>query len=157
MASITHITEHAGFTARALATMGTDPAWDQAVTKFLRTDALYRTDETCGRYNDAREKAQRAEMQIEEEFGRNWRGIPAAQERWEPHFAVMREAEDQQAADFLRPLWQAQRELAQTPAPTLAAAIFKVELIEAEDVWNDYALEGNAFQIVADDFARVCA
>lgn len=41
------------------------------------------------------------------------------------------------------------------PAPTIAAAVFKADLIHAEDAWNDSTFDADCMQILTDDFARL--
>lgn len=43
------------------------------------------------------------------------------------------------------------------PAPTIAAAVFKADLIHAEEAWNDSSFEADCMSIITSDFARLTA
>ncbi|MXO64554.1 hypothetical protein [Altericroceibacterium endophyticum] len=56
---------------------------------------------------------------------------------------------------YIRPLAKAAIDLVQIPAPDLSAAMFKVDLIERDDLEVYANFDGNLFQIVVDDMKRI--
>ncbi|RIV83373.1 hypothetical protein [Aurantiacibacter zhengii] len=131
--------------------------WDKRLADYLRLQALSRAWEEYGAPAKLREASDRIELDLEFKFGRNWRkdAPPKALAEWETAIDRVVREEEQTTERFYRPLWKAQVALANTPAPDLAAALFKVEMIERDEVWNDRDLSGDAFEIVAQDMARL--
>lgn len=56
---------------------------------------------------------------------------------------------------YCEPVWQAERDLAMTPAPSIAAAIFKATMIEIEEVTYDTRFDADAMDVLHADFARL--
>ena len=142
-------------TQQALATMGADTDWDARITAYLRTYHLMEADEEFGVGGRANEAALAKRIELEGRYGKGYRQHPAAQAEYEALKAMEQTAEDERHRDFVAPHWAALRELAVTPAPTLAAACFKQFLIQSDEIWNDGALGADCMQIVIDDFARL--
>jgi hypothetical protein len=154
MAEISDITMRSAFTTQALATMGVDPEWDRCLADYLRLEALQMTDMECGAYAAAKEKALVEEYLLHERNGDGCRTRPEFKhdcrqifEKDDAAYVIWSEA-------YADPYFQASRDLAQTPAPTLAAALFKVVMICREDLGNDTAMTRNAMEIVAEDLNR---
>lgn len=137
------------------ATVTPCPAWNAKMAVYLRADALIRAYEEFGDGMRATEKWDRQDMRLEGQFGPNFRNIPEARAILQTRASEVDEHQDRTTDRFYRPLWAAQRELALTPAPTIAAAMFKVDLIDAAEVWNDTDMDRDCFEIVAEDFARL--
>ena len=131
--------------------------WDKRLATFLRLQALSHAWEEYGEPMKLREVTDRIELDLEFRFGRNWRkdAPPEALAEWRTATDRVVREEEQTTERFYRPLWTAQVALASTPAPDLAAALFKIELIEREEVWNDGDLKNDAFEIVAADIERL--
>ncbi|WP_428331938.1 hypothetical protein [Novosphingobium sp.] len=142
------------FVTQALGTMGVDPAWDAGLTAYL----------TC-----------HARMVAQEEFGKSWYlnqnmnqiglvkfGAAYLKERHDDSelnaARASYEAEQERINEaYYEPLWDASRKLALIPAPTIAAAIFKVMLIDLEELGNDSAMTVDCAEVVERDFARLMA
>lgn len=135
MADIKQITERTTYYQAALSTMGTDDAWDAAMAEYLRCEALSFADLEYG------------ELAKSEKFANRW----ADHEKQ----ADTLQASNRWTKDYCEPLWEAAAKLVETPAPTLAAALFKSVLIERDEVWENSAFKGDAMAIVQADFARV--
>jgi hypothetical protein len=142
-------------TSMALATLGTCREWDARLTTYLRADALAHADFAFGDYGKAYDQNGWERLRLEEAFGKNYRQHPAGAVEARAATEKMKAAEECRVAAFLNPLWEAERELALTPAPTLAAALFKMQLIEHQEVWNSTSMPRDGFEIVAEDFARL--
>lgn len=144
-------------TSQAAATMCGDPAWDKAVTAFLRTYSLWQADDKFGSQAKAEAAFDLVRSEAEERYGKGWQQNPVARQVMDAASDILRAAEDESHDRFVAPYWQALRDLANTPAPTIAAAAFKALLIQSEDVWNDANMTADCMQIVQDDFARLAA
>lgn len=129
--------------------------WNKAMANYLRADALNRAEEAFGALAQATNASDLLHMELEQQFGPGFRSVPEARARMEEADARSPHSDDDHLEVFCRPLWNAQRELALTPAPNLAAALFKVHMIEEAEVWNDCHLGADPMAIVQDDFARL--
>lgn len=144
------------FTAQGLATMGIDPEWDRRVAAFLSWEARTNLQEEYG------DIAQRCEvigidrMMLESQYGKAWHQHPEAQ----GELARIRNSEtvENEKIDerYYRPFWQSQRDLVLTPAPALAAALFKATVAQVHEVWNDNAFDGDCAAIVEAELAQFC-
>ena len=56
---------------------------------------------------------------------------------------------------YSRPMWEAARALVSLPSPDLAAFKIKLEVIDREEVWNDGNFDGDCWEIVKADAARL--
>ena len=147
--------ERFAFTSQALSTLGTDPAWDAALSRYLRLESLTHADAEFGAYAKANEADDLARLALEEKYGKAFRSNPEAAEKWGALHERMNAAERTQLETYVKPMWEAGRRLALTPAPTLAAAVFKGNFIHREEIWNDNQFEADAMAIVTADFARL--
>ena len=144
-------------TSQAASTMGFDPKWDAAVANFLRTFSLWQADEEYGAKAKVDEAWQASHILLESRFGKGWKHHPDAAAEIEQADAAYQAGEDAHHEAFVAPYWKALRDLAGTPAPSIAAATFKQLLIQSEEVWNDSAMEVDCMQIVVEDFTRLAA
>ena len=155
MADIDTITMRAAFTSQALATMAVDAEWDRRLADYLRADALQFADSEFGAYFAAGEKHSLAGIRLESRFGPAYRGNPEAKALADAAYAEVDAANTLWVKTYLEQFWEAARDLACSPAPTLAAALFKVALIHSEDLGNDGAMTRDPMQIVSEDMARL--
>lgn len=146
---------HAQFNAQGLATMGVDPQWDRAVHNLVSADVLARAHEHFGPLELKRNEGQLQAMEAEHRLGKNWREHPEGKPFWET-LCDEGTVNDQQMTElYYNALWEAQRQLALTPAPTLAAALFKAAVIEMNDVWNDSQIDADCIELIEADLARL--
>lgn len=155
MANIDVITKRAAIHSAALATLGADSTWDKALKAYLRADALQHADGEFGALDAASEKFRRFGWSLESKYGSDWSNIPKAKAEHQPAFADMQAAENRWAEAYCKPFWRATRELALTPAPTIAAAMFKASMMEQEDLSNDSEFPADCMQILQADFDRL--
>lgn len=155
MATYETIARDCAFTTLALATMGTDRAWDARLAAYLRWQALTDADCDFGVLARACEANDLEQMRIEAAHGRNWRSIPKARAACAPTADAAMAAESVWTAAYCEPCWQAARDLAMTPAPTLAAALFKVQVIQRDELDNDSKMPRDPMAIVIEDMARL--
>lgn len=157
MANVNTITMRAAVTTQALGTMGVDPEWDRLMGKYLAAEALYFADNDFGPRYHASNEYQLLTMMFTGRHGPNWRADRQSRDRADAAHEEMSKVEEASDERFLYPFWQAARELVKYPAPTLPAALFKVNLIHAEEVWNDSRMDADCMQIVTEDMARLAA
>jgi len=155
MAQTSDLTLRSTLTTQALATMGVDPAWDAKVANYLACSSLSRADVEWGPNARAEEVRALRRYELKAKYGKDYAKNSDAKREAE---AMQRASEAD--ADVLserryRPMWRAACELAATPAPTIAAAVFKSLLIEIDECWNDSEMRGDCFDIVESDFARL--
>src|SRR5687767_982379 len=100
-----------------------DPTWNSRLADYLRLDGPARAEREFGALSKSIAKSETRDLWLEEKFGPNFRNVPAARVMLDAAFPETMAADDAYAASFLKPLWAAARELAMTPAPSLAAAL----------------------------------
>lgn len=157
MASIDQITMRAAYNSLALSTLGACPIWDAAAKCFLAANCLQLADLDHGALAQASERSAQERIRLESLHGRNWREDPRARQATGRLVEAERAADDAWHKQFTEPFWKAIRDLVLVPAPTIAAAVFKADLIHAEEAWNDSAFEADCMQILQNDFARLTA
>lgn len=155
MSNLEQINSRLAMQSAALATMDACPAWDAAVSRWLRWCVLAAADGEYGALSKANEESCRRRMCLEERYGKSWRDLPHLKATASAHFRTGEEADKRWTEDYCQPLWEAARALAVTPAPTVAAAVFKGMLIESDEVWNDIQFPDDPIAILHADFARV--
>lgn len=138
----------------ALATMGTDSTWDARLTEYLRRRALQQAVCDFGFLSKANEEHSYQIYRVEAAFGSGWRDDPRAEALTEPTSKAADAAQKRWDAEYCEPFWQAGRDLVLTPAPSLAAALFKFQIIRDDEVWNDSRMERDCVEIIAEDMAR---
>jgi len=147
----------AAFTSLALATMGADAEWDRRLSEYLCADAMMNADATFGAYSVEKERYDAESLSIKETFGENWQVSPRAAKLHRTAYQREARANECWSAKYCEPQWQSAISLAQTPAPTLHAALFKVQLIMREDLQMDGLVGEQMFAHVAADMARLGA
>lgn len=155
MANIANSAQSCAFQTLALSTMGVDSIWDTRLTAYLAAMALQQADCEYGDYDKAHEEAARADFSASANFGPDWRRNPRALATVEQARKSAAEASDRWVERYCEPFWQAGRDLAMTPAPTIAAAMFKAELIKIDEIWNDSQTDRDCVEIIAEDMARL--
>jgi len=145
----------AQFHAQGLATVGLDPAWDAAVTAYIAADVRTEAYAEFGPLALEKEAADLDCSHAGFEYGKNWRDTAegrAIAGRYEEASDALEAA---MLERFYRPLWAAQRTLALTPAPSLAATVWKAAAIKLHESWNDPTLERNLAEAIGADLDRV--
>lgn len=155
MATRDIITARVSYNAAALATMGTCPTWDAAMTRFLSAVALADADTEYGESAAQTEIRAREDIRLAAKYGPGWRNIPAARAEADRNLPPILDAETAWTETFCEPVWQSARALALVPAPTLAATLFKAQMLDDQELWNDAQFTHNCMAIVQADFARL--
>ncbi|HQS71101.1 MAG: hypothetical protein B7Y36_11145 [Novosphingobium sp. 28-62-57] len=156
MTAATNATTHRlALHAAALATLGTCPTWDKAVTEYLARAALATADEAFGTSWQKRYDLEMAEHALASEHGKHWRDRPDLAPRARELARADDAIADERAAVFQNPTEEAAHELVRIPAPTIAAALLKVELIDRHQLWDDVRFETDGLAIVHADIARI--
>lgn len=141
--------------ATAAVNLNADRAeWDRRMADYLRADLMVRADAEYGPFSETMAAHHACARNLKAEYGPFFRDQPDALAKFRDSLSQVRAAEEEQLA-LLQPLWSAQRALLCTPAPDLAAAIFKHELVAREDLKCDGELERDPFDIIAADVARL--
>jgi hypothetical protein len=145
--------EHLAFTSAAIATMGACPTWDAAMAKYLAALTLCEAEIQYGGYGKATEELSLQRLSLETQHGKSWLSLPKA-------IRAENDAAEEAGSvawteNFAEPQWNAATALVGTPAPTLAAAVFKHTLIRREETpqWTD--LPFDCMDVMAADFARL--
>ena len=155
MSNLEQINSRLAMQSAALATMGACLVWDAAVSRWLRWSVLAAADLEYGAMSQADEESIRRRASLEERHGQGWRDLPHLKATVTTHLRAGEQASERWTDDYCRPQWEAAREVTTTPAPTVAAAVFKAMLIESDEVWCDGNFNGDAMAILHADFARV--
>lgn len=155
MGMIDNIAGRCAYAAAAIATLGADPEWDERLTAYLRLDGLQYAHVEFGPLARANEANSLVCMDLQGKYGPRWKSNPEAIVLAEPSIEAAQTAEAVWTAEYCEPYWQAARDLVLTPAPTLLAALFKIRLIEWDELDNDGILNRDCFEIVVADMARL--
>lgn len=129
--------------------------WDKRLAHYLSLHALTMAAYDYGPLATSTNELLILRHKLEAEYGPNFRKHPDAQAQWKSVSAENSRLEEEATERYSVPLWHAQRELVTCPAPDLAAALFKAELVNVMEVWSDQSLEGEAFDYVAADLERL--
>jgi hypothetical protein len=145
--------EHLAFTNAAIATMGACPVWDAAMSKYLAALTLCEADMQYGTYGKLHDEYSLDRLSLESQHGKQWVHLP--ENITGALDGVERTASLAWSENFAEPQWNAATALVGTPAPTLAAAVFKHSLIQREETpqWAD--LPFDCMEVLAADFARL--
>ncbi len=149
------LAQRSSYVAQALATMGVDPEWDKRLTAYLTAECLAFADLEFGVMADALEKEARARVHIQMEFGKNFAQNPEAVARYKEAQRETGVVEKARTSQYLTPYWAAAKDLMHTPAPTLAAALFKSNMIFKEDLFCEPGIGQLAMGVLASDFHRL--
>lgn len=117
--------------------------WEDAVAEFERCEILERA---------AREFGPLSVAETELELLRA-RGAPNAETSETAD--NLRALEEAYTREYLQPLWQAQRQVALTPAPDHAAAAFKVDLIATANLSEDAEMPDDLLALIHADIERL--
>lgn len=132
-----------------------DPEWNSTFALWLRRQALSHAHEKFGPMSVAVADSREVEYMLEQKYGRAWRSIPEAMEAYRP-VSDRESAQDEIIArDFCAPQTDAAIALALHPAPNLAAALFKIEMIKIEELYNYTPMPRDPWEIVTEDMARL--
>lgn len=149
------LAQRSSYVAQALATMGVDPEWDKRLTAYLTAECLAFSDLEFGVAAEGFEKFQRSKMHIESEFGKNFAQNPHAKALFSEAMREVSTVEDARIQQYLTPYWATAKDLMHTPAPTLAAALFKSNMIFKEDLFCEAGIGPLAMGVLASDFHRL--
>lgn len=149
-----------GTVCRAMEISGTalDPIrqeWNSALAEYFAAEALASADALFGAYWKAGACHDDLTAEIEAEFGRAWRSVPEAKARADAAFDVYEAALAKREAEFLIPLWAAEKRLSETPAPDMQAVAFKIEFIRRHKLMQDVTFTARAFELIREDLARL--
>jgi len=145
----------AQFHAQGLATLGLDMAWDDAVTAYIAADVRTEAHAEFTPLALAKETADLDRIRAGSEYGEGWRNTDGGRTIARRYDEAIDALEAAMLEGFYRPLWAAQRALALTPAPSLAATAWKAAAISLHESWNDPTLEVNLAEAIDADLARV--
>lgn len=152
-----HRAAEIAYTSAAMQTMGNCPTWDARMTGYLGCRALMAADNEFGSLAEIEYNRDLQSIILEQQHGQWWRKNTEAVAIIAPYDDAYEVAEAAHTELFAKPLWQASIDLATTPAPTLRAALFKVELVRQEQLNNDNTMPCDAMAVVAEDFAQLGA
>lgn len=139
--------------------MGNQPTraeWDARLHNYQLARLLVDADQTFGPLNVASEAHEHERRRLTAAFG-SWERATVAfgnDERARRTFAACQAAEEE-SLKLCEPMWAASRALVSFPAPDLAALRIKLEVIDKEEVWNDGNFDGDCWEIVKADAARL--
>ncbi|WP_062785274.1 hypothetical protein [Novosphingobium capsulatum] len=137
------------FTSAAITTMGACPVWDAAMAKYLAALTLCDADHEYGCYGKVYAQYKLASLSLEGNNGNKCNKLPGGLDD------AQDEAEQAWAENFAKPQWAAATALVGTPAPTLAAAVFKHSLIMREETPQMFNVPFDCMAVLAADFARL--
>jgi len=131
--------------------------WDARLYDYQLARVLVDADQTFGTLNMASEAHERERQRVVAEFGSWERAVRERgdDERARRAYAACRAAEQENLELYCEPMWAAARALVSTPAPDLAAIKIKLEVITKEEVWIDGTFDGDCWEIVKADAARL--
>lgn len=129
--------------------------WDERMAAYLRADALFRAVQSFGLMAEMDQDSSLEDYKLECRYGAGFRSHPEVRPRLRKRYREHELIEARLVRDYSEPLWQAIRDLVDTPVPDLAAALFKIELIEREDVKLDADFKRDVFEVVAEDIASL--
>lgn len=120
--------------ADATHTVSTPPsatraAWDAAHAICRARQALHDADVKFGANRAANGQMKLVEVDLKCRFGSDWRSHPEAKREWDAASSEMQVAEDAYYTRSVKPLFDAQLGLLNTPAPDLDAVQVKIEII----------------------------
>lgn len=138
------------------------PEWDEAFAKFIAADAIARADYNFGPYSVIVEQGAALSRRLDVKHGQRGMiegvlsyGDAEADADWAEDVAETFRAEEFREINYLQPLWLTSVVLLKVPAPTLQAALFKIELTQREELHLDATVDGDPFEIIKADFERL--
>lgn len=145
------------FHSLALSTLGTDSLWGAHLTAYLAAQTLQQAECDYGALALTCDESERERLRAKDTYGPGWQSNPSPLATVERARLAADAAHDKWSKDLCEPFWKATRKLVATPAPTLAAALFKAQVIRLDEVWNDAELSDDCMRIIAEDMARLNA
>ena len=150
---------HASLLPLAAQSATTNPSadrseWDKCMAEYLRTRALVLAVYEYGPMAAIQEEIDNLRANLSAQVGKDFASQPEAEAAWEPVQERRRTLDDQAMAKYVTPHWKAQRALTMCPAPDLAAALFKADMVAVDELKHDGGLPGDAFDYVAADLER---
>lgn len=139
----------------ALATTGLDPAWDKALHAYLKADIMQHADIEFGEVQKAKRQREADQITIHTKYGKEWRANPDPEALNKASYDRMQQADDKWGKTYCRAYWRAGRELALTPAPSMAAIAYKAAVMEQNELDNDIDFPADAMEVLRADFARL--
>ena len=130
--------------------------WDARLYDYQLARLLVDADQTFGPLNVASEAHEHERRRLTAQFG-SWQravGEGGCDERARRTFAAC-QAAGKENLQLCEPMWAASRALVSVPAPDLAALRIKLDVIDKEEVWNDGNFDGDCWEIVKADAARL--
>lgn len=135
------------------------PDWNRAFTAYVAAVALNSADFAFGALSIASDRWTLAKAKMEREHGiRPKHGYKHGnvEAAYKAATEELQYAEESYSANFGEPLWDAAEKLALTPAPTLQAALFKIEVIKRDELYCHTTVisdgVGGAMALVQRDF-----
>lgn len=133
-----------------------DSEWDRRFAAYVVRKSLTIGETSFGAFARADEAHRLEAVRIHELFGGK-SGDQEPEALRSASSANMAAAERAFVREYCEPMWRAAADLVLTPAPNLVAALFKVALIQVEDLDNDGYTNRDAMEIVLEDVARLGA
>ena len=134
-----------------------DPEWNKRCAAWLRLNALSRANIMFGPMGKASDEWDRVSYDLEQKYGKHWRRNEKAQAEFEPVSDRVDVEQEAIEVAYFEPMEAAAIELAVYPAPNLAAALFKIELIKREELHGTRDMPRDTWDIVTEDMARLAA
>ncbi|HEX8579920.1 MAG TPA: hypothetical protein VF655_10045 [Allosphingosinicella sp.] len=131
--------------------------WERNLAAYQIAAALADADASFGPFAKENLAFDVSKQELQQAYGSIDRATvdPEGRASWERVWSRMGEAEETRYRQVLTPMWQAAIRLAETPAPDLAAALTKIEIIKHEELDNDTSTTRDPFELVAEDMARI--
>lgn len=145
----------AQFQAQAISTMGVCPKWDAAITALVTTDIVARAHQEYGPLKRGLNDSDLEKEGLDHKHGAGWHRLPEHQEAWARICAAGAAFDDALCKQFYEPMWEAQRQVVLTPAPTLAALVVKAAVMEWHEVWNDRNVEQDGAELLEAEARRL--
>ena len=127
--------------------------WDAKLYDYQLARLLVDANEKWGPLNQASEVHEHERRRLTAQYG-SWELATASGQAGKT-FSDCLAVEAQNLALYSEPMWAASRALVEVPAPDLAALKIKLEVIDREEAWNDGNLDGDCWEIVKADAARL--
>ena len=129
--------------------------WDNAFNRYMAADALARADDEFGANWHAQVEFQRAEIEVNGTYGKAYRNVPEAEAIMDAAWEKLDAADRIRDKKYLGRLAPAAMALALIPAPTMAAALFKIEVIKREELYLYRQMPRDPFELVEEDMNRL--
>lgn len=128
--------------------------WDARLYDYQIARLMVDADEAWGPLNQVSEAHEQERRRVTEKYG-SWELAKASGAKVDDTLAGCQAVEQESLELYSRPMWEAARALVSLPSPDLAAFKIKLEVIDREEVWNDGNFDGDCWEIVKADAARL--